>query len=241
MSTVEKRSSVTVCCVPGTSALRNPEMGDLHYLTVVRTALLLLLFVPAARGATDAELRVANAVIDWHVEHARNFWENEVRPDSQTMAGTGRHTGRLVALETTIVPRVRHGYLHEQRPPGDDARLERIESTPLFRQYAQLRGGDAIEALHRRRDILVVPGSRLPGFKRTVEDVDPERFYERYRRARGLLLLSAPAVSADGGDALVYGELMMVFSQTGRLFHLKKRAGRWVVNWSVEMLSVPGC
>lgn len=208
---------------------------------VVRTAMLLLLFAPAVLGATDAELRVANVVIDWHVEHANDFWVNEVGPTSQTMAGTGRHTGRLVALATTIAPRVRHGYLHEQRPPADDTRLEDLESTPLFRQYAQLRGGDPIEALRHRRDLLVVPGSHLPGFKRTVEDVNPERFYERYRRARGLLLLSAPAVSADGDEALVYGELMMVFSQTGRLFHLTKRAGRWVVDWSVEMLSVPGC
>jgi hypothetical protein len=208
---------------------------------VVRTALLLLLLAPAALGATDAELRIANVVIDWHVQHARDFWENEVGPNSQTMAGTGRHTGRLVALQTTVGPRVRHGYLHEQRPPAENARLERLQSTPLFRRYAQLRGGDPIEALVRRRDLLAVPGSRIPGFKRTVEDVDPERFYERYRRARGLLFLSAPAVSADGDEALMYGELLMVFGQTGRLFHLKKRAGRWAVEWSVEMLSVPGC
>lgn len=207
----------------------------------VRAALLLLLLAPAAFGATDAELRVANAVIDWHVELARDFWENEVGPNTQTMAGTGRHTGRLVAVETTIGPRVRHGYLHEQRLPADDARLARLESTPLFRQYAQLRGGDPIEALRLRRDLLVVPGARIPGFKQTLEDVDPERFYERYRRARGLLLLSAPALSADGDEALIYGELMMVFGQAGRLFHLKKHAGRWVVEWSVEMLSIPGC
>ena len=206
----------------------------------VRVALLLLL-APAAFGATDAELRVANAVIDWHVEHARDFWENEVGPNSQTMAGTGRHTGRLVALEITVAPRVRNSYLHEQRRPADDARLARLESTPLFRQYAHFRGGDPIEALRLRRDLLVVPGSRIPGFKQTIEDLDPERFYQQYRRARGLLLLSAPAVSADGDEALMYGELLMVFSQTGRLFHLKKHAGRWVVEWSVEMLSVPGC
>src|SRR5687767_13517582 len=137
---------------------------------VVRTALLLHLLVPTALGATDAELRVVNVVIDWHVEHARDFWENEVGPTSQTMAGTGRHTGRLVAVETTISPRVRHGYLHEQRPPADDARLEHLESTSLFRRYTQLRGGDSIEALRRRRDLFVVPGSRIPGFKRTVED-----------------------------------------------------------------------
>lgn len=208
---------------------------------VLRTALLLLLLAPAALGETDAELRVSNAVIDWHIEHARDFWENEVGPTSQTMAGTGRHMGRLVALETAVAPRTRHGYLHEEPPPADEARLARVASTALFRQYARLRGGEPIEALRRRRDLLVVPGSRVPGFKRSVEDVDPERFYGQYRRARGLLLLSAPAVSADGDEALVYGELMMVFSQTGRLFHLKKRGGRWVVDWSVEMLSVPGC
>lgn len=208
---------------------------------MVRAALLLFLFAPAARGATDAELRVMNAVIDWHVAHAGDFWENEVDPDSETLAGSGRRTGRLVALETTIAPRLRHGYLHEQRSPADDARLEHLEAMPLFRQYARLRGGEPVEALRSRRDLLVVPGSRVPGFKRTVEDVDPERFYERYRRARGLLLLSAVALSADGDEALVYGELMMVFSQTGRLFHLKKRAGKWVVVWSVDMLSVPGC
>jgi hypothetical protein len=206
---------------------------------VIRAALLFLL-APVAFGATDAELRIANAVIDWHVEQANEFWE-EVGPATQTMAGIGRHTGRLVVLDTTIVPRVRHGYLHEERPPADDARLEHLESRPLFRQYAQLRGGEAIESLRHRRDLLVVPGSRVPGFRRTVEDVDPERFYERYPRARGLLLLSAAAVSANGDEALVYGELMMVFSQSGRLFHLKKRAGKWVVTWSVEMLSVPGC
>jgi len=208
---------------------------------VLRAALLFLLLAPAALGATDAELRVANAVIDWHVEHADDFWENEVGPTSQTMAGIGRHTGRLVALETTIAPRVRHGYLHEERPPAEDARLAHLQSQPLFRQYAQLRSGDPVEALRLRRDLLVVPGPRVPGFKRSVEDVDPERFYERYPRARGLLLLSAAAVSSDGGEALVYGELMMVFSQTGRLFHLKRSAGKWVVVWSVEMLSVPGC
>jgi hypothetical protein len=208
---------------------------------VVRATLLLLLLAPVALGATDAELRVVNAVIDWHVEHARDFWENEVGPTTQTMAGTGRHTGRLVALETTIAPRVVQGYLHEQRPPAEEAMVERLESKPLFRQYAKLPGGEPIEALRRRRDLLVVSGSRLPGFKGTVEDVDPERFYERYPRARGLLLLSAAAVSSDGDEALVYGELMMIFSQTGRLFHLKKRAGEWVVVSSVEMLSVPGC
>lgn len=203
--------------------------------------LVFLLLAPAAFGATDAELRVSNAVIDWHVEHARDFWEKEVGPASETMAGTGRRMGRLVALDSTITPRVRHGYLHEQRPPADDARIERVASTRLFKQFGDLRGGQPVEALRRRRDLLVVPGSRLPGFKRTVEDVDPERFYEKYRRARGLLLLSAPAVSEDGDEAVIYAELMMVFSQTGRLFHLKKINGRWVIDWSVEMLSVPGC
>jgi len=208
---------------------------------VRRLTLLLLLVARSAAGATDAELRVTNAVIDWHIAHAAAFWENEVRPTSETMAGSGRHSGRLVALDTTIAPRVRHGYLHEELPPAEVARLERLVSTPLFRHYAQLRGGEPIEALRARRDVLVVPAARLPGFRRTLDDVDPERFYQRYRRARGLLLLSAPALSANGNEALVYGELMMVFSQTGRLFHLKKRAGRWTVDWTIEMLSMPGC
>jgi hypothetical protein len=207
---------------------------------LLRAALLLLL-APHALGATDAELRVLNVVIDWHVEHARDFWENEVQPDSKTMAGTGRHTGRLVAFDTTIVPRTAHGYLHEQRSPPDATRIAQLARTPLFRQYARLRGGEPIEALQQRRDLLVVSAARIPGFRKSVEDVDPERFYERYPRARGLLLLSAPAVSADGDEAIVYAELLMVFGQTGRLFHLHKRAGRWTVDWSVEMLSVPGC
>lgn len=207
---------------------------------LARIALLLML-APPVFGATDAELRVMNAVLDWHIEHAREFWEHDVGRDGVTMAGTGMHTGRLVALDSTIAPRTRHGYLHEQRPPAETAALARLETTPLFRRYARLRGGDPVEALQRRRDLLVVPASRVPGFQRTIDDVDPERFYQRYRRARGLLLVSAPAISADGDEALVYGELMMVFGRTGRLFHLKKRAGRWVVGASFEMLSVPGC
>jgi hypothetical protein len=208
---------------------------------IVFVLALLVHVAPVVLAETDAELRVHNAIVDWHVAFAHDFWENEVSPTSQTMLGTGRQTGRLVALETTIGPRVRHGYLHEQRPPVDEARLERLRSTPLFRQFAALRAGDPIGALRHRRDVLVVPGSRVPGFKQTVEDVDPERFYASYRHARGLLLFSAVALSEEGDEALVYGELMMVYGRTGRLFHLKKRAAGWTVDWFVEMLSVPGC
>lgn len=208
---------------------------------IARTALLFLLLAPAAHGATDAELRVLNIVIDWHVEHARDFWENQVRPGDRTMAGTGRHPGRLVAIETTIAPRPVQGYLHEEPSAEDVSKIERIRPTRLFRQYAALSSGDRIEALTHRRDLLVVSGSRVPGFKRTVEDVDPERFYERYSRARGLLLLAAPAISEDGDEALVYGELMMIFTQTGRLFHLKKQRDRWIIDWTVELLLIPGC
>jgi hypothetical protein len=208
-----------------------------------RIALLLsmMLVAPVLFAATDAELRVTNVVIDWHIEHARDFWENEVAPTSTTMAGIGRHTGRLVVLETTIAPRIRQGYVHEETQPDDDARLARVERTSLFRRYTRLRSGRSIESLHHRRDLLVVPGSGLPGFKQTIEDVDPELFYGRYPRARGLLLLTDAIVSEDGKQALMYGELLMIFSTTGRLFHLTKLSGRWIVDWSIELLSVPGC
>ena len=206
-----------------------------------RFLLLALLLAPSALAETDAELGVMHAVIDWHVEHARHFWENEVGPDRVTMIGKGDHSKRLVALDSTIPAQFFDGYARDMRPPDEIERLRRIRKSPLFRTYDKLSAGTPIEALRQRRDLLVLPKARIPGFRKAIADVDPEKFYERYRAARGLLTLSAPAVSASGDEALVYSELMMVFSQTGRLFYLKKRAGHWTIEWSIELYSMPGC
>lgn len=161
-------------------------------------------------------MRVVNAVVDFHVEEARQFWADVHRMNGETMRGPGARPKRLAVNLWSIAP----------------AGFETMRDKSVYRAYASGRSGERLAWLASRRDLLIVP-------KQWTPRSDPERFYAKYPDARGLLALSLPAV--HGEEALIYAELKMVYSEQGRLFHLRRKGGRWRIDRVSEIFMVPGC
>lgn len=181
-------------------------------LTLAAAALVAL----CAFSPSDDEMRVVNAVVDYHADEARQFWAEVQRKNSETMRGPGVRPTRLAVNLLTIAP----------------AASDAVRDKRVYRAYAAARAGERLAWLASRRDLLIVPKEWTPRS-------DPERFYAKYPKAQGLLALSLPAVS--GGEALIYAEFKMVYSEQGRVFYLRKRGGRWVIERVVELFMMPGC
>ena len=196
---------------------------------------IVLCAIPAGSSfrATDDEMRVVNVVVDAYVEEARDFWDLVQRKNTETLRGKDAHPTLLAMSLTAIAPLPAMGVRHDYAFLPEEKAFNAMRTggkSAVYAHYAKMRPGPVLEWLRRRRDLLIV---------REPLVVDPEKFYARHPKARGLLHLSTPAVVGD--EALVYAHLWMVYSEEGRVFYLRKERGRWRIAWQLTLYDVPGC
>lgn len=181
----------------------------------------------AAQQASDDEMRVVNAIVEHYDAEAIRFWADvRRRPGTETMRGAADDlkVSRLAVALTTIQP----------VPVTREDMQNIIRSVPsaLRAAYGRRQGKVTLAWLQSRRDLLLVP----PPWG---VHVDPEAFYAKFPSARGFLRLSIPAVRGD--EALIYAQLMMVYSEVGQVHYLRKVGGRWQEQWGLTVVDVPGC
>ncbi|HWS71295.1 MAG TPA: hypothetical protein VN605_04245 [Thermoanaerobaculia bacterium] len=186
---------------------------------------------------TDDEARVVNVIVDEYVEMARDFWARAEDHHYDTMRGRASelHASRLAVSRVTMAPLKAMGSRKDYAHLPEEDRFEAIRRrrTPLYRAYAALPHGQELTWLKKRKDLIVVSDLAAKTEK------DPEKFYARHAEARGLLTLSAPAVIGD--EAFIYAQLMMVYSEEGVVYHLRKVKGRWRIDWKLTLYDLPGC
>jgi hypothetical protein len=109
---------------------------------VALAALALALFT--AFSPSDGEMRVVNAVVDYHVEEAREFWEEVHRNDSETMRGRGVRPRRLAVNLLTIGKRrgERLAWLAARRDLLVVSKEWTVQSDPerFYARYPDARG-----------------------------------------------------------------------------------------------------
>ncbi len=185
----------------------------------------------AAPPIAEDEMSVLQVVAQKCVDEAKAFWrDNE------------KQRGRLVVLSQTTRPRL------QTDTGGNVDELEEMKRSPAYKQL-QRAGGELrdVTALGSVPGLLPQSFDRLPLERRDqwehahteIDTIDLESFYERYPKAGGLLTVSRVAIAGD--EALVAGECALALSIESRLFHLRRRNGRWRIDSSVVLQVTPGC
>ena len=109
---------------------------------IALAALALVMF--AGFSPSDDEMRVVNAVVDYHVEEAREFWAEVQRHDSETMRGRGVRPAKLAVNLWTIGkrPAERLEWLAARRDLLVVAKEWTVQSDPerFYARYPDARG-----------------------------------------------------------------------------------------------------